>query len=202
MTTAGNTAARTMMGFVAGLAVAAMVVLLARQFDFFRTGPRIDTSRPSVVRQIQQLQRLETVVFAMDKIVSGGYENKYLPRFLAGDRLLLVVYGDVTAGVDLSRIEADSVRIEDRSVQLTLPEAEIFSTRIDNERTRVYSRETGLFSVVDPALETEVRKEAERQIRQAAIDSGVLRAAIVNARHTLAAFLKGLGFERVEIDPE
>ena len=58
MTTAGNTSARTMMGFVAGLAVAAMVVLLARQFDFFRTGPRIDTSRPSVVRQIQQLQRL------------------------------------------------------------------------------------------------------------------------------------------------
>jgi hypothetical protein len=138
----------------------------------------------------------------MDKIVSGGYENKYLPRFLAGDRILLIVYGDVTAGVDLSRIEADSVRIEDRSVQLTLPEAEIFSTRIDNERTRVYSRETGLFSAVDPALETEVRKEAERQIRQAAIDSGVLQAAIVNARRTLEAFLKGLGFERVEIDPE
>jgi hypothetical protein len=189
-------------GFAAGLVMTVAVVLLVRQFDFFGGGPRIDTSRPSVVRQIQQLQRLETVVFAMDKIVSGGYENKYLPRFLAGDRILLIVYGDVTAGVDLSRVEADSVRIEDKSVTLTLPEAEIFSTRIDNERTRVYSRETGLFSAVDPALETEVRKEAERQIRQAAIDSGVLQTAIVNARHTLEAFLRGLGFERVEIDPE
>jgi hypothetical protein len=202
MTTAMGKTTWAAAGFAAGLVMTVAAVLLVRQFGFFGSGPRIDTSRPSVVRQIQQLQRLETVVFAMDKIVSGGYENKYLPRFLAGDRILLIVYGDVTAGVDLSRIEADSVRIEDRSVQLTLPEAEIFSTRIDNERTRVYSRETGLFSAVDPALETEVRKEAERQIRQAAIDSGVLQAAIVNARRTLEAFLKGLGFERVEIDPE
>jgi hypothetical protein len=202
MTTGTGKGAWVAAGFAAGLLITVAAVLLVRQFELFGSGPRIDTSRPSVVRQIQQLQRLETVVFAMDKIVSGGYESKYFPRFLSGDRILLIVYGDVTAGVDLSRIEADSVRIDDKSVTLTLPEAEIFSTRIDNQRTRVYSRETGLFSSVDPALETEVRKEAERQIRQAALDSGVLQAAIVNARHTLEAFLKGLGFERVEIDPE
>jgi hypothetical protein len=202
MAPGNNRSVWTAAGFAAGLAVATAAALLVWSVDFFTSGPRIDTSRPSVVRQIQQLQRLETVVYAMDKIVSGGYENKYLPRFLAGDRILLIVYGDVTAGVDLGRIEADSVRIDDKSVALTLPEAEIFSTRIDNQRTRVYSRETGLFSTVDPALESEVRKEAERQIRQAAIDSGVLQAAIVNARQTLEAFLRGLGFERVEIDPE
>ena len=202
MTTAMGKTTWAAAGFAAGLVMTVAAVLVIRQFAFFGSGPRIDTSRPSVVRQIQQLQRLETVVFAMDKIVSGGYENKYLPRFLAGDRLLLIVYGDVTAGVDLGRVEADHVRIEDKLVQLTLPDAEIFSTRIDNERTRVYSRETGLFSSVDPALETEVRKEAERQIRQGALDAGVLQAARVNARHTLEAFLRGLGFERVEIDPE
>ena len=77
--------------------------------------------------------------------------------------------------------------------------AELFATRIDNERTRVYSRETGLFSSVDPQLETEVRKEAERQIRQAAIDAGVLKTAMTNATTTLTAFLHSLGFERVEI---
>ena len=47
-----------------------------------------------------------------------------------------------------------------------------------------------------------VENEGERQLRQAALDSGVLHAAIVNARQTLTAFLHGLGFERVEIDPE
>jgi hypothetical protein len=118
---------------------------------------------------------------------------------LAGDRVLLVVYGDVTAGVDLGRINASNVSIDGRSVTLVLPPAELFSTRIDNDRTRVYSRETGLFSRVDPGLETEVRKEAERQVRQAALDGGILPAAAANAATTLTSFLKGLGFEQVAV---
>jgi hypothetical protein len=187
------------LGFVAGLAVAAATVLLLRRAELFLGGPRLDMSQPSVVRQIRQLQRLETVVFAMDKIVSGGYENAFLPRLLAGDRLLLIVYGDVTAGVDLARVNAAGVNINGRSVDLRLPPAEVFSTRIDNNRTRVYSRETGLFSRVDPDLESEIRKEAERQVRQAALEGGILQAATANAGTTLKSFLQGLGFEQIEI---
>jgi hypothetical protein len=187
------------LGFVLGVTVAAAGVLAIKRIDFFSSGLRIDTSQPSVVREIRSLDRLETVVYAMDKIVSGGYENPYLPRMLAGDRLLLVVYGDVTAGVDLGRLDATGVTVAGRSVTLTLPAPEIFSTRLDNARTRVYSRETGLFSRVDPDLETEVRKEAESQVRQAALDGGILPAAAANAATTLTSFLKGLGFEQVEV---
>jgi len=187
-------------GFSAGLAVAAAGVLLFRQINPFASRLWIDTSRPSVVRHIRELQRLETVMFTMDKIVSGGYENPVLPRLLAGDRLLLIVYGDVTAGVDLSRVEASAVNIDGASVRLELPPSEVFSTRIDNDRTRVYSRETGLFSSVDPNLESDVRREAERQVRQAALDGGILQAATTNAATTLKSFLQGLGFERVDID--
>jgi hypothetical protein len=89
------------LGFVVGLAVVGSGALLIRWSGFFHAGPTFDSSQPAVVHHIRELHRLETVVFAMDKIVSGGYENRYLPRMLAGDRLLLIVYGDVTAGVDL-----------------------------------------------------------------------------------------------------
>ncbi len=186
-------------GFLAGLIVAAAVTLVVRWTGVYGGGLRFDPSPPSVIRQIRSLERLETVVYSMDKIVAGGYENRFLPRVLAGDRLLLVVYGDVTAGVDLGHLDSSSVSIHGRSVTLTLPAAELFSTRIDNDRTRVYSRETGLFSRVDPDLETEVRKEAERQVRQAALDGGVLAVASANARTTLTSFLKGLGFDDVEV---
>jgi len=43
--------------------------------------------------------------------------------------------------------------------------------------TRVYWRQTGLFSSVDPNLESEVPREAERQVHQAALDGGILRVA-------------------------
>ena len=96
-------------------------------------------------------------------------------------------------------MQEGQIEVSKRSVTLTLPPAEIFTARIDNERTKVYSRETGLFSTPDPNLESEVRKEAERQIRQAAIDGSILQTATTNARNTLTSFLQGLGFERVEI---
>ena len=55
---------------------------------------------------------------------------------------------------------------------------------------------------MDPDLESEVRKEAESQVRQAALDGGILPAAAANASTTLTSFLKGLGFEQVEIHQE
>jgi hypothetical protein len=182
-----------LIGFAVAIAVAALVVW----WLFWKSGMRLDMSRPTVVQHIQQLQRLETVVYSMEKIVSGSQESPYLPRLLAGDRILLIVYGEVTAGIDLGHLDAEAVRIDGTTVEFAMPASDIFSTRIDNNRTRVYSRETGLFTSPDPQLESEVRREAERQVRQAALDGGILAAASSNARTTLTTFLKGLGFETV-----
>jgi hypothetical protein len=165
----------------------------------FRGGTTvINVNQPTVVRQIQQLQRLETVSYTMDKIISGQRDNAYLPKFLAGDRLLLVVHGDVIAGVDLGKVQPADVSVRRRMISLRIPAAEIFTTRIDNARTKVYSRDTGLFSTPDPNLESEVREEAERQLQQAALQDGVLKTADQNARNTLSRMLTGLGFEQVD----
>ena len=184
--------------FIAGLAVAAIVGWVAWQY-LFPAGLRIDLSRPAVVQHIQRLQRLETVVYTVEKIVTGTQDSAYLPRVLAGDRILLIVYGEVTAGIDLGKLDASTITIRDRAVSLEVPAAEIFATRIDNSRSQVYSRETGLFVRPDPNLETEVRRAAERQVHQAALDSGILKTAADNGRATLGHLLQGLGFESVVI---
>ena len=83
----------------------------------------INVNQPTVVRQIQQLQRLETVDYTMDKIISGERDNPYLPKFLVGDRLLLVVHGEVVAGVDLGKVQPGDVSVNARSISLRLPPA-------------------------------------------------------------------------------
>jgi hypothetical protein len=196
-------------GILLGAAIALAVVGLAvwlwtgmgflQLIGLFRGGTTvINVNQPTVVRQIQQLQRLETVSYTMDKIISGERNNAYLPKFLAGDRLLLVVHGDVIAGVDLGKVQPADVSVRGRTISLRIPAGEIFTTRIDNARTRVYSRDTGLFSTADPNLESEVREEAERQLQQAALQDGVLKTADQNARTTVSRMLTGLGFEQVE----
>jgi hypothetical protein len=160
----------------------------------------IDVSQPTVVDRIQRLQRLETVVYTMDKIVTGAKENPVLPNFLAGDRLLMLVHGEVVAGIDFSNLKPGDVKVDGKQVHLRLPPPQIFSTRIDSAKTRVYSRQTGLLVPTDPDLETQVRQEAERQLKEAAMADGILRNAQQNAASTIMSLLQGLGFEKVEFD--
>jgi hypothetical protein len=160
----------------------------------------IDVSQPTVVDRIQRLQRLETVVYTMDKLVTGAKENPIFPDFLAGDRLLMMVHGEVVAGIDFSSLKSGDVRLNGREVHLRLPASQVFSTRLDSAKTRVYSRQTGLLVPTDPNLETEVRQEAERELQAAALADGILQTAQQNAASTITSLLQGLGFEKIEFE--
>ncbi|MBZ5649503.1 MAG: DUF4230 domain-containing protein [Acidobacteriia bacterium] len=213
---AGRSSASLVFALIAGLLLGAVLFGLIGFLVLSRsTGPAmlsrfwsaatgrtlsIDVSQPTVVNRIQQLQRLETVVYTMDKVVSGAKENPIFPNFLAGDRLLLLVHGDVVAGIDFSTLKPGDVRVEAKQVHLHLPAAQVFSTRLDSARTRVYSRQTGLLVPTDPNLETQVRQEAERQLLAAALADGILRTAQQNATSTITSLLQGLGFEKIDLD--
>jgi hypothetical protein len=160
----------------------------------------IDVSSPAVVEKIRQLSRLETVVYSLDKIVSGSRENAYIPDFLVGDKLLLVAHGEVIAGVDLSQLQPGDVSVRGDRATVRLPAAQVLTTRIDNGRTRIYSRATGLLVPADPNLESEVRLAAEQQVTQAALTDGVLEKARQNARASVSALLYGLGFHEVNVE--
>jgi hypothetical protein len=158
------------------------------------------TSEGSVIERIQRLQRMETVVFNMDKIVTGEKDNPILPDFIAGDRLLMIVHGQVIAGIDFSRLKSSDIKIQGKDVKIHLPNPQILITRLDNARTKVYSRSTGLLIPVDPNLETQVRQEAEGELLQEAGLGGIIAQARDNARGTVTTLLQGMGFEKVEVD--
>lgn len=163
-------------------------------------GLSIDTSLPTVVNKIQRLQRLETVSYSLDKIVEGERTSPMLPDFLVGDKLLLVVHGNVIAGIDLGQLKTSDVFIDGRTIQVHLPPSQIFVASLDNTKTRVYSRTTGLLVPEDPNLESQVRAQAQQQIQQAALADGILATASKNASATVTSMLMGLGFEKVTVD--
>jgi hypothetical protein len=196
-------------GLAIGVFIALLLALLAARV---RSGP-LETlwsaltgrntriaSQGSVVERIQRLQRLETVVYNMDKIVTGEKDNPILPNFLAGDRLLMLVHGQVVAGVDFSQLHSGDIQVNGKEVHVHMPNPRVLMTRLDNSRTRVYSRSTGLLVPVDPNLETEVRQEAEAELLQEALQGGILNTARQNAQSTITSLLLGLGFEKVEVE--
>ena len=187
-------------GFISAVFLLSLIPYSGGFVRWLQRALRIEMDQPAVVQRIQRLQRLESVKYTLEKVVTGERQTRFLPQSLAGERLLLIVHGEVYAGVDLGKLQSSDVRVSGKQVKITLPHAEIFSTRLDNNQTRVYSRETGLLVAADPNLESEVRAEAERQLLQAALVDGILNNASSNARTTVMTLVQALGFVDVEVN--
>jgi Protein of unknown function (DUF4230) len=194
-------------GLVAGAAILVFFLRQATQGAWNELATRltgrtahIDTSAPTIVARIQSLQRLDTVSYSMDKVIEGDREGRVLPEFLTGDKILLVVHGHAIAGVDLAQLTSGDLAIREHTVHVRLPAAQLFTVALDNEKTRVYSRTTGILVPVDPNLESEVRAKAEQDLRASALAAGILATAHRNACSTLRTLLLGLGFAQVQCD--
>jgi hypothetical protein len=158
--------------------------------------PTIYANEETVIHSVQRLSRLETVSFHIEKVITAETGQGPL-GFLFGDRLLLIAYGEVIAGIDLGKVTAENVaRTDDGTIYFQLPPVEIFVATLNNERTWVYDRRTGVVGM-NPELETEARREAERMILAAALEGGLEADAQANAEDVLRSFLLALGFEEV-----
>lgn len=199
----------TIFAFGAGILAALLVmIVLVRTSQswagtissWLQRTTQTDLTQPTVVDRIQKLQRLETIVYTMDKIVTGEKQSTILPDFLAGDRLLLMVHGEVIAGIDFEALKPEDVQANGKKIRLHIPEAQLLVTRLDSSKTRVYSRQMGLLVPTDPNLESQVRDSAERELRRSALADGILKKAQQNAQSTLASLMQSMGFQDVQFE--
>ena len=158
---------------------------------------------PSVITAIQDVARLETTEFHVEKVVEvSDSQSKLWGLVQAKDALLLVAAGDVSAGVDLGKVGADDVHVDSKEHAITvrLPAPIIIASTLDPHATHVYSRSTDLLAARNEELEGDARRVAEEQMRKAAIDGGIFDRARTSADRTLRALLRSMGFERIELD--
>jgi hypothetical protein len=166
----------------------------------------IDTSRPTIIESIKGVSDLATVKYQMEKIVVGT-STGVLPDWLVSDKLVLIAYGEVVAGIDLSQITEDDItthdedpRVHTDTVKIKLPPPKIIYSKLDNGKTQVFERDTTIFTRADPNLETAVRAEAEEQMVAGAIENGILKQAQINTESVLRSLLTGLGYKAVEFE--
>ena len=205
-------------GFVTTLVLTLVIVVLSvglgvgiSRFDFAGRMPLIGpllqekppktTTSPVVVEGVRELDRLATVRVTESILVTRESGGDVLDRLFSGEKVLLVATGNVEAGVDLSEVGEDDVRVEGERVTISLPEPEILSVSLDEGETRVYDRDYSLLNVrPDDDLVEEARASAEEKIEAAAREDGVLETAGTNAEKSIGAFVEALGFERVRFE--
>lgn len=185
------------------LALAAVGIIAITLFVFRVFGGNkylINTNRTAVVKQLQALNRYETVSFTIEKIIDAGSTGNIFSQLLFGDKLLLIAHGQVIAGFDLSKLTGNSVHISGQTITLDLPAPQVLFTTLDESQTRVYDRSTGILTKGDKDLESKAREAAQNSIQQAACSENILDEAAKNGRNQLTALLKALGFTTVVIN--
>lgn len=158
-----------------------------------------ESNRVAVIKEMRMLSRLETASFTVEKIIDSESSGNVFQKLLFGDKILLIANGNVIAGIDFIGVEEEDIVIEGKKIQVSLPAPEIFFASLDNTKTRVYDRKSGLLSGGNDNIESEARATAEQSIREAACSSGILNMASENARKQITSLLSSLGFVEIVI---
>lgn len=175
-------------------------VLNTQVSNLLHPTPTIIPDPVTILTQVQALSRLETIQFTVEKVITAEENQGILKAFL-GDRLLFVAHGYVIAGIDMSQMQAKDMWLQDGVLNVRLPPSEILVATLDNNKSYVYDRQTGILTKGDPNLETSARQVAETDIRQSALDDGILAQADTNAQTTLRWFFESLGYKQVKFWP-
>ncbi|WP_437644704.1 DUF4230 domain-containing protein [Sorangium sp. So ce362] len=157
---------------------------------------------PAILVAIRDLSRLETTEVHVEKVVDlADRQSRLFGLVQASDALLLVAVGHVTIGVDLARLGEDDIAMDPETgvARMTLPAPEVFSTRLDEDGTYVYTRSTSLLARRNEQLESRARKEATAAIEKAALEGDVMVRARAQAERQLTALATQLGAKRVDI---
>lgn len=155
--------------------------------------PTIIPDPVTYINEVRALARLETIQYSIEKVITGETGGGTF-QSLFGDKILFVGHGTVIAGIDLEKLQPEHMRFENGVLTVRLPPAEVFVATLDNEKSYVYDRETGVLAKPDVNLETLVRQRAEEEILKAAIEDGILEQAQLNAEAYLFKFFAALGY--------
>jgi len=164
--------------------------------NFLHPTPTILPDPVTIINQVRPLARLETIQYTVEKVITAEVGQGALAPLL-GDKLLFVGHGYVIAGIDLQKLSEQDMVVEEGAIKVRLPQAEIFVATLDNDKSYVYDRDTGLLRHGDINLETLARQAAEEQIRQAALDDGILAQAQANGESYIRSLLNKLGYSQV-----
>jgi hypothetical protein len=158
--------------------------------------PTIIPDPITIINEVRSLARLETIQYSVEKVIRAE-EGQSSLALLFGDKLIFVAHGTVIAGVDLGKMGDSDIKIDGKSLTINLPEPEVFVSTLNNDKSYVYDRATGIFQKPDSNLETQARQTAEAEVLKAATDDGILDQAKINAENYLARLLRNLGYNEV-----
>ena len=192
------------------IGLAAIVFAIYSVQNITKEEPIETITREGVVMQIQKLNRLETVAFSVDTVITSQRPGSWMKLWQDEQKGLFIARGRVEAGIDLSALTSEMVQVVQPKIQLeesgdnkaqnvdsnapvsimpqiniTIPPSEIFSVYLDD--IEIYDWQTGAFGLmqVDPKILQQAQSMAKKEVLERACRGDVMTMALENAQTQL-----------------
>ena len=193
----------TMSWVILLIGLAAIVFAIYSAQKITEEEPIETITREGVVTQIQQLNRLHTVAFSVDTVITSERPGSWMKLWQDEQKALFIAHGRVEAGVDLSAltpemvqvvqpVQVDEAQVDSNvpisampQINITLPPTEIFSVYLDD--IEIYDWQTGAFGMmqVDPKILAQAQTMAKKEVLERACRGDVMNMALQNAQTQL-----------------
>lgn len=162
--------------------------------NLFTSKNKTETVHQSIVEKVEAIGKLSLVKMTIQDFVEHTHVREWLPDGSA----LLIVQGEVEAGIDLAKFNGGDVKVSNKEITVYLPSPEITSYKVNHEKSRVYDTRNNFFSgaqIVDAAY-----AKAEMQIHNLALASGILQTAQENAVKFFTPLFQSMGFTKINLN--
>jgi TolB-like protein len=196
----------TMSWVILLIGLAAIVFAIYSAQNTTEEAPIETITREGIVTQIQQLNRLHTVAFSVDTVITSERPGSWMKLWQDEQKALFIAHGRVEAGVDLSALTPEMVQVVQPTavsadvdgeqvanaptatmpqINITLPPTEIFSVYLDD--IEIYDWQTGAFGMmqVDPKILAQAQTMAKKEVLERACRGDVMNMALQNAQTQL-----------------
>lgn len=152
-----------------------------------------------ILERIEDLGKLELVKYHFKEITElEKLSKKYFKILQLGpdSKIALITTGEAVGCIDLTRIRRQDIFVDDEGVIITLPRPELCYYKIDLQKSRIYSLQTNPLLDERKFIE-EAYRSAEQQIKQAALESGILYETEENAEKVLRPIFEEISGKNV-----
>lgn len=189
------------------LLTVAVWVLITGRLPFYPPSEDENTQiqHDVVLQKLEDLGRLELVRYRFKEIteVKNTSQWKIFLRSYSPDmKAALITTGEAVGCVDLTKLSVEDIGVFEDSLVIHLPPPELCYYKIDLENSRIYDLETGYLATDEEERRfvEEVYRNAEKQIKKAALDSGITSQTQVSARQFLKPFLEEVSGKKIRLN--
>jgi hypothetical protein len=181
------------------LVLVLLVFLWFRRLGNFTTPERTRIENTLVLQEIEKLGKLELVKYNYKEVVEmENVAKRYLDMgyfYIPGgqdQKAILIAQGEAVACIDLQKIKVEDIETREDTIIINLPQPEICYYKVNLDKSTFYDLKTSKDQKKAGQFVDEVYAKAEAQIREAALQSGILADAKSMSGSVLKPFLENI----------